>query len=88
MHELPANLHDMELAAVRKEPAASQDLLSKGSFLYKREILCVAPMHQLDSSKQKALPLLPGEESRYLVQKLCKTHGHQSGVQGAAEDGV
>lgn len=53
--------------------------LSKGTFLYKREILCVAPMRQLDSSKQKARPLLPGEESRHLVQKLCKSHGHQAG---------
>lgn len=49
LHELPPNLHDTELAAVGKEPAASQDILSRGSLLYKREVLHVALIHWLDS---------------------------------------
>lgn len=37
LRELPPSLHDTELAPVGKEPAASQDILSKGSFLYKKK---------------------------------------------------
>lgn len=89
LHELPPNFHYVEWAAVGKEPAASQDILSKGSFLCKREVFRVAPIHQLDSSYSKALPLLPVKESRYLVQNPCKTNRSKAGeCRESAKDGV
>lgn len=43
LHKPPPAMRDMELAAAGKEPAAPQDVLSQGSFLYKKGSISCSP---------------------------------------------
>lgn len=70
---LPPKVHDVELAAVGKEPAAPLDILSKGSFLCKREVFCVAPTPQLPKGPTSA----PWEGVKMPQPKALQNQGKQ-----------